>query len=116
MELETLPVGSIAERLRSRSSGGKLSGCVSVGYRGWSGCRDARSCLRKRGSFSFPDFDGDLVDLTGDLDDDLVAEECWIDGMADVLRLFGVDSLPDLFFGDDLEKKVGRTMEVTAPG
>lgn len=65
----------MAERLRSRSSGGKFRGCVSVVYR-WRGERRLPESFRiERGSRSLIGFEGDFKgDFTGDLDDDLLVD------------------------------------------
>lgn len=101
------PGASMAERLRSRSSGGRLRGCVSAAKIGreefWvrEVFRTERGCLSR-------------VDLVGDREDDFLVGE-----RGERSGAFGLDleSPSDFFLGEDLEKKAGRTMEMMmAPG
>lgn len=91
----------MAERLRSRSSGGRFNGCVSA-EKCWREEVPVREFFRmERGSRSFVGFVGDLEpeSLLGDL------------GVNSGALGFDRDSLSGFFLGEDFEKKAGRTME-----
>lgn len=100
MAAEASPGASIAERRRSRSSGGRFSGCVSVVSRWRGGLRLPEFFLIELDSFS-------LTDLVGDFEGELLVGE---DGGRSVVLGLSFESVLGFFFGEDLEKKVGRTM------
>ncbi len=102
MAAEASPGASMAERRRSRSSGGRFRGCVSVVSSWRGGLRLAEFFLMELDSFS-------LTDLVGDLDGELLLEG--EGGGISVVLSFSLESVLCFFFGEDLEKKVGRTME-----
>lgn len=90
----------MADRLRSRSSGGRFNGCVSA-EKCWREEIPVREFFRtERGSRSFVGFVGDLEpeSLLGDL------------GVKSGAFGFDRDSLSGFFLGEDFEKN-GRTME-----
>lgn len=107
MAVEASPGASIAERRRSRSSGGRFSGWVSIAS-GWRGSlRLAEFFLIEPDSFSF-------TDLVGDLEGELLVGEDG--GGRSVVLSLSFESVLCFFFGEDLEKKVGRTMGMTTDG
>lgn len=100
MAVEASPEASIAERRRSRSSGGRFSGCVSVASSGRGGLRLPEFFLIEPDSLS-------LTDLVGDLEGELLVGES---GGMSVVFSRSFESVLCFFFGEVLEKKVGRTM------
>lgn len=100
--MEASPGASIAERRRSRSSGGRFNGCVSVGSRG-------RGGLRLPGFFLIEPESLSLTDFVGDLEGELLLLVGESGGRSVVLSL-SLESVLLFFFGEDLEKKVGRTI------
>lgn len=101
VDAEASTGASMAERLRSRSSGGRFNGCVSA-EKCWREEVPVREFFRmERGSRSFVGFVGDLEpeSLLADL------------GVNSGALEFDRDSLSGFFLGEDFEKKAGRTME-----